>query len=129
MFDKNEARLRWRSPLHTQGLRGAHRPPLKLYAGIHDGWTGAVPITHSIRMFNRLAAERAAGSMVDEATVRRLVEQRALAGLATAPVGGRKAHLRRAVEGAELVIFEGGHEMLTDAVIADIETALASGKR
>lgn len=126
-LDETEARRR--SPLHMPMPPEGRRAPLKLYAGIHDGWTGSVPITHSIRMFNRLAAERGPDDMVDEATVSQLVEKRSLAEAAYTPVSGRKVHLRRAVDGAELAIFEGGHEMLTDTVIADIETALASGKR
>ena len=126
-LDETEARRR--SPLHMPMQTNGHRPPLKLYAGVHDGWTGSVPITHSIRMFNRFAAERWPDGVVDEATVRQLVEQRSLAGAAYTPIAGRKVHLRRAVDGAELSIFEGGHEMLTDIVIADIEAALAAGKR
>src|SRR5690606_23758134 len=30
---------------------------LYIYEGVHDGYTGSVPITHSLKMYNRLVAD------------------------------------------------------------------------
>jgi pimeloyl-ACP methyl ester carboxylesterase len=50
-LDENEARLRspifWDMPTTPKGR-------LEIYAGINDGYTGSVPISHSVLFFNRL---------------------------------------------------------------------------
>src|SRR5690606_13022968 len=43
-----------RSPLHWLNA-DLPKSPLKIYAGIHDGYTGSVPISHSINFYNRVA--------------------------------------------------------------------------
>lgn len=91
--------------------------PLKsgidLYAGIDDGWTGSVPVSHSIRFFNRLADHLSAPKVV--------VSDRDLIGLKNRTwqadrdqglLGSRKIILRREMPDATLAIFQGGHEML-----------------
>ncbi|MGL4324837.1 MAG: alpha/beta hydrolase family protein, partial [Beijerinckiaceae bacterium] len=51
----DEAEARRRSPLFMPSAKPELLMRTKIYAGIHDGWTGSVPISHSLRMFNHIA--------------------------------------------------------------------------
>ncbi len=92
---------------------------LCIYEGIHDGYTGSVPITHSIRMYNRLVEEFYAGqhesALVPERTITDLVTRR-LGYHHPFRIGGRRVHLEKGhlsnEGGIKLTIFEGGHEQL-----------------
>jgi len=106
-----------RSPL-TMG-NGQPDTAVYIFAGIHDGFTGSVPITHSVRLFNRLAELYGSpGQKVDDATLIEMLDRRVGPDSAKGKkIGGRLVHLERSVGGAHLTIFEGGHEMLTHATI------------
>lgn len=56
VFNVDEARLR--SPLFQKFPKELRKnSKLFIYEGIHDGYVGSVPITHSINMYNRLVTE------------------------------------------------------------------------
>jgi lysophospholipase L1-like esterase/pimeloyl-ACP methyl ester carboxylesterase len=131
VFNKNEA-LR-RSPLmqkFPQELRKDAR--LLIYEGIHDGYTGSVPITHSINMYNRLLGEiKYHVSSLDEIMKKAnsdqdLVSESEIINLLTKRINpepdkknalfGRSVYLFRNVENIQLTIFEGGHEQLPQAL-------------
>jgi hypothetical protein len=122
---------RKRSPL-TMG-DGQPETPVYIFAGIHDGFTGSVPITHSVRLFNRLAELYGLpGQKVDDATLIEMLERRVGPESAKGKkIGDRLVHLERSAGAAHLTIFEGGHEMLTHAtmpiLIKDYES-IRSGK-
>ena len=114
-----------RSPVTS--LWRAHIIPMDINAGIHDGHAGkggegSVPVGHSIRAFNELAkASEKPSDIIPEDVIdyiereeripegfeRRVVED---------PSYGRTIHLRRVSSMARLTLFEGGHEILFDAV-------------
>lgn len=120
-FDVAEARKR--SPLlmeYQPVLRkGAF---LNIYAGIHDGYTGSVPISHSVKIFNKLLPEmysEKAKELFNDSILLSLLSKR------TNPfpdtlleLGGRKIHLIRELPGLSLTIFEGGHEMIVPQALS-----------
>lgn len=109
---------RLRSPLTY--LASAKGVNLHIQAGIHDGHTGSVPVSHSLLAFNAVAepADRLAPE-----EIRYFVEQRAvpepLRRDITDPAYGAKRPLFRRTSGtATVTIFEGGHELVAEAAIA-----------
>ncbi len=108
-----------RSPLTF--LHNATKVKIDINAGIHDGHTGSVPISHSIDAFNILAdtADR-----IDEAQKNFFVQQEKVPpDLVTSekiddPYYGEKIVLfRRESNNARLTIFEGGHEIIYPAAL------------
>jgi pimeloyl-ACP methyl ester carboxylesterase len=110
-----------RSPLHWSIVE----PPaarLEIYAGIHDGHDGSVPISHSILFFNRMAELSGHHD--------RMVSPETTAGLLTRGLGsetrpgrsidGREVMFAREAGSVSLTIFDGGHEMLPGHVIARV---------
>jgi pimeloyl-ACP methyl ester carboxylesterase len=108
----NEEEARRRSPLHWPLPKEA-RAPIELYAGIDDGYAGSVPISHSLRFFNRLAGQYGVPEdQITEVEIDDLLQRN------TAPtketIADRKVHFRRVRPYASITIFEGGHEMLPE---------------
>lgn len=104
---------------------GAVRPavPLDINAGIHDGHTGSVPVSHGIRAFNAVAA---AADRLPEPAVERMVETRSvpedLRFRGIDPLyASRPVLLRRTSDGARLSVFDGGHEILIEAGLTWLE--------
>ena len=116
-FDAAEARRR--SPLYRP-FPGGKRQGAKLFIneGIHDGYTGSVPVTHSIRMYNRLVRdmEPESGKEVTPEEIIDLVTKRCNPAADTMhKLGGRTVWLRRTCGDVTLTLFEGGHEQLPQA--------------
>jgi poly(3-hydroxybutyrate) depolymerase len=111
-----DAELRLRSPVHH--LANAKDLPVEIAAGIHDGYTGSVPIHHSIDAFNAIA--RALDETpVGAATIQRLSQK----DYAEPPEFvddsyGRGIHLRQTAGASRVTIFEGGHEGIPAAAAA-----------
>ena len=117
---KVDAQYRQRSPLPF--LKNSSKVPLDIAAGIHDGHTGSVPISHSLLAFNEIA----------KATGDRLITANEMKQLSI-PQGrlehplpldqehdkalGRKIYLRRYAGQSRVTIFEGGHEGVTAAAL------------
>jgi hypothetical protein len=106
-----------RSPLTY--LSRAAGVPIDINAGIHDGHTGSVPISQSLRAFNLLAekadrlSEDEIAYFVDEARVPPHLRSDRTMG----SYGGKQILFRRQSRRARVTIFDGGHEI-------DIEAAL-----
>lgn len=120
-FDVAEARKR--SPeLMDLPIAKRKNSVLRIHTGIHDGYTGSVPVTHSINMFNHLVSQIFPvdqDKIVLDSLKLVLLEKR----MNPAPdtnlvLGGRKVHLYREVPGISLTIFEGGHEMIVPQALA-----------
>jgi len=108
-----------RSPVFH--LHRATQVPLDLWAGVNDGHTGSVPVAHTLRAFNVMAA--AAGQpAVSEVEIKELSEQRRLSkpqpeDLRPDPEAQRGIVLRRTSRLARVTIFEGGHEGLPEPAV------------
>jgi len=104
---------RHRSPLTHLGNARAAQVSAYIVTGIHDGWTGSVPVGHAFRGFNALAAEKDRVSEADIAAIER--DQRIPASLVGEKTSDpfysekMKIHFRRTSGPVQLTIFEGGH--------------------
>ena len=105
-----------RSPLYWETpLAKIQDAEVHIYAGIHDGVTGSVPFTHSIRFYNKLMADtrvKDSSAHVSDVETETLLRTRLPLG-EFGNVGDRRICLKKSKGNTTLVIFEGGHEMLT----------------
>lgn len=131
IFNKEEALKR--SPI-AQKYPKERRKDAKLfiYEGIHDGYTGSVPMTHSIHMYNRLVGElkynttNSDNIMSQASTDPDLVSEKEIISLVTKRINpeydksqslfGRSIHLFRKFGNIQLTIFEGKHEQISQAL-------------
>jgi len=108
--------LHYRSPVHH--IASAKDLALDLNAGVNDGYTGSVPIHHTLDVFNVIAKARGVQGIGPEA-MRQLSERQLEAFADTEEtVCDRKIYLRRHVGPCRVTIFEGGHEQLPEAAMA-----------
>lgn len=111
---KVNAEYRKRSPLTW--LPQARGVPLDIEAGIHDGHTGSVPVSHSLNAFNVLAVANGRPELqfADAEIQSLLKERRVPPSLAfqgeTPAVRKHKILLQRSAGPARVTLFEGGHE-------------------
>jgi poly(3-hydroxybutyrate) depolymerase len=110
-----DACYRKRSPVYF--LDRAKDLPVDINAGIHDGYTGSVPIHHTLDAFNVIAMARG-DEPVPEETVAALGRREGLADPPVDPAYGRGIHLRATAGPSRVTIFEGGHEGLAGAACA-----------
>lgn len=102
-----------RSPLAWLARARAANVPVYIVTGIHDGWTGSVPVGHSFRAFNALADASDAVSEADIATI----EETQAVPAALAYTGAKdpfypekiRIHFRRTSANVRFTLFEGGH--------------------
>jgi pimeloyl-ACP methyl ester carboxylesterase len=113
---KSRSPLFWQFPEKLNGR-------LEIYAGIHDGHTGSVPISHSIEFFNRLAAH--------SGRVENMVAHQDFVALLTYGIneettygfiGKRRIFFKSDISNASLIVFDGGHEMLSDYCFKRLQT-------
>lgn len=115
-----DAQYRDRSPVFH--LHRAVDLPVMIWAGVEDGHAGSVPVSHSLRAFNAIAAAHG-NAVISEAEISQLVEQRRLknplpSDQSTDPELSREILLRRTSRDALVTIFDGGHESLPEAAFA-----------
>lgn len=93
-----------------------------IHAGIHDGYKGSVPISHSINFYNKILADCGAtdsSNFVTASEKTSLLKQIPPAGV-IGEIGGRKLYLEKHYKNVTLMIFEGGHEMLFDVAMNEL---------
>ncbi|MDX1564146.1 MAG: prolyl oligopeptidase family serine peptidase [Phycisphaeraceae bacterium] len=100
-------------------IAGAKNVNLDLNAGIHDGHTGSVPISHTLRAFNALTAEEDHFS-ADQ--IRHMTETRTVAEGIEKPkpdptYGDKQPLVRRIAGRTRITIFQGGHEIIPEAAL------------
>ena len=109
-----------RSPLTW--LKQAINVPLDINAGIHDGHRGSVPISHSLRAFNILAHEKDKLSDLHIAhfTSRSAVPEELIKPMKNDTAYGeqRQPLWRGESSRVRVTIFNGGHEMIPEAIFA-----------
>ena len=104
-------------------LHKAKDVPLDINAGIHDGHTGSVPISHSLIAFNVVAAKP---DRISDEDIKHFVEKEAVPPALQAPIADRtygrsKPLFRRTSGKARVTIFEGGHTILAKAALPWLE--------
>ena len=117
-----DAEYRKRSPLfHLADAKGV---AIDLNVGIHDGYTGSIPVTHSLLAFNRLAEVngKSSAKLSDEHIAFMRKQRKVPPALADEREDDgtrqKKVIFRRSAGPARLTVFEGTHEGDTHAAIA-----------
>lgn len=112
--DFNQQKAEERSPISWE-MPEKPKGQLEIYAGINDGYTGSVPISHSIMFFNRLVKHYGyTGSVVGQADIIKLLTRSIERTKTLSTIGGREVVYKRDTKPVSLVIFDGTHEMLTE---------------
>lgn len=109
-----------RSPLYGEVPVGKlNSSMLKIYAGIHDGYTGAVPIVHSIAFFNKIVASLGGKNedQVSPEDQNQMLTTRTTPGKISRKIGDRDVLYSKMYKNVSLTIFEGGHEILVDEIL------------
>lgn len=91
--------------------------PVDINAGIHEGHTGSVPVSHSIRAFNLLAQP---WDEIDKSQIEFFVETQSVpkelqSEISDEAYGEKQPLFRRSSENVRLTIFDGGHEIIHQA--------------
>jgi len=109
---------RRRSPVTY--LRNAVKVPLDINAGINDGHTGSVPVSHSLRAFNLVAApdDRISQEDIEFFTEKAQVPPHLEAKLTDTAYGEKTPLFRRSSGKARITIFAGGHEIVYEAALS-----------
>jgi hypothetical protein len=99
---------------------------LKIYAGIHDGYTGSVPITQSLKFYNKVLRDLGVDDQdafvpVDDMLY--MLETRLSPNPETdwGVLQDRKILYKKRYGNLQLVIFEGSHEPLRKALLLEIQ--------
>ena len=97
---------------------------LSIYTGIHDGYSGSVPITQSLKFYNKVvrdfsSQEKSATISVGE--MLSLLERRNARYQMVGESNRGDIHFQRSFnDNVFIYVFEGGHEMLIDRAFADL---------
>ena len=124
---KLDSQKAWdRSPIFWDSpIKKRKNSVLQIYAGIHDGYTGSVPISHSIDFYNKLLFdfhEKNDENFVSEKDSEILLTTQSFT--KSGPVrmiDNRKIHYQKSFKNISLTIFEGGHEILRNVALDRLE--------
>lgn len=119
-FDVQKARERspfyWKTPVKKR-----RNSTLQIYAGVHDGYTGSVPISQSINFYNKLlidAKEPDLQKFISDQDKLTLIKTQSFPNIRNnKSLGDRAILYQKSSEKITLTIFEGTHEMLNKAVL------------
>ena len=112
-----DVQYRKRSPLTWLG--NASEVPLDINAGITDGHTGSVPISHSLKAFNLLAQpqDKIKDKEIDHFTEKSKVPESLFSADSDPSYGEKNQPLWRAKSNlVRITIFNGGHQMIPSAI-------------
>lgn len=94
---------------------------LNIYEGVHDGYTGSVPISHSVLFYNKIALALFPNEkehIVADSTIFSLLSKQINPAADTLQkLNGRVIQLYKQLPGLSLTIFEGTHEMLVSPAL------------
>jgi pimeloyl-ACP methyl ester carboxylesterase len=112
-----------RSPVfHLQNVGDL---PVSILAGVQDGHSGSVPVSHSLFAFNTIAAAHGSrvvsNDEIEQLRANRMLTNPQASDLMEDRVLGRKIHLHRTSGTSSVTIFEGGHESIPEAAFGWLE--------
>lgn len=124
---------RRRSPLYWS-LPETPSARIEIFAGINDGYTGIVPISHSIRFFNRLVdAYGPREELVTPDEISALMSRGLSHRSDMVQIAGRTVLFQRNAPFGSFTVFEGGHEMPAEFCFAQLQSLMrddqAAGRR
>lgn len=115
ILDIEEAQRR--SPIYASTpVEKLKSSELAIFAGIHDGVQGSVPFAHSIYMYNKLLKDLKVedkSQYVSNKEIKKLVKYRK-AFKDNGTIQDREICLEKSYGNIQLIIFNGGHEMLSE---------------
>ena len=124
-FDAEKAK--GRSPLFwTTPIKKRKKSHLQIYAGIHDGYTGSVPISHSINFYNKLLTdykEKDKSKFVSADDASLMLKTQAFSNSnqkTTTLLDDRAILYQKSSKNIQLTIFEGTHEILIKVVLEQL---------
>ncbi|MCB0634872.1 MAG: prolyl oligopeptidase family serine peptidase, partial [Lewinella sp.] len=125
-YDINRAEARQRSPYFMlTPVRKRTNSKLFIFAGIHDGYTGSVPITQSLNFYNKVVQDFEPGhtaSLVSKEDMLTLLARRTKTiSHPSQAIKGWTHYQRRYQDKVQVTIFEGGHEILYDRALDHLE--------
>jgi len=116
----NAEEARKRSPLYMMTpTRKRAAAKLMIFAGIHDGYQGSVPITQSLKFYNKVIADFGASEddFISHDEMIDLVTMRTYPDALEENIVDRRIIYKRNYQDISVTIFEGRHEMLTDIAL------------
>lgn len=121
-FDSAKAKDRspqsWKTPVKKR-----KNSTIQIFTGIHDGYTGPVPISHSVNFYNKLLSDNGiADSLlyVSQKDLDYMVNKQAFTVTGNLKIGNRTVYYQKKAKNIMLTVFEGGHEMLSKEVLGYI---------
>ena len=92
---------------------------LFIYAGIHDGYEGSVPVSQSLNFYNKVIRDFGASNdkIISDKEILDLVSMRTSPTLPNKKIGNRNIIYERNYKNISLLLFEGKHEMLYDVAL------------
>jgi hypothetical protein len=92
---------------------------LSIYAGIHDGYDGSVPVSQSIIFYNKVIRDFGAPDeqLISDDEIIDLLSMRSYPEKPDELLGERQVVFRRSYKNISLVLFEGRHEMLSEVAL------------
>jgi len=114
-----------RSPLYwATPVKLRKNSKLQIFAGIHDGYTGPVPISHSVNFYNKLLSdtgEKDSLHYVSANDLKIMITTQSFPTPTTTKLGTSTIHYQKASKNFMLTIFEGGHDLLSEQAVELIE--------
>jgi dienelactone hydrolase len=124
-FDAQKAKER--SPLYWKTpVKKRKNSLLQIYVGVHDGYTGSVPISQSINFYNKLlvdSKEKDKSHFVSDEEATILLKTQTFTPQKTPKNLGNRAILyQKTSKNINMTVFEGTHEILNDVALEMIAT-------
>lgn len=98
---------------------------LFIYAGVHDGYTGSVPITQSLNFYNKVVGDfddPDENALIPSGDIITLLTYRGYPASDKDLLGGREIHYRRSYKDrVQITIFEGRHERVNEVALKQID--------
>ena len=93
---------------------------LFIYTGIHDGYTGSVPVTHSLLFYNKVVTDLGAAEkdLISDDEIIKLATYRMFPYPWKREIDGKRVYYKKNCQGeVVLTVFDGSHEMLPGAAL------------
>ncbi len=115
-----------RSPLFMPIARRDGK--IHLFAGLNDGYSGSVPISHSILFWNRLCRDY--GYTEDIFALEDIIAllTKGILPLKGKGIGGRNVFAHKTNSVGSITVFEGGHEILVEYCFEMIKADAVNSK-
>ncbi|MBM1105020.1 prolyl oligopeptidase family serine peptidase [Aurantibacter crassamenti] len=125
-YSLNEEEAIKRSPFYMQTpVDNRKNSKLYIYAGIHDGYTGSVPITQSLNFYNKVIADfdkDEKNAIIPQEDIIEMVASRNFIKRTEDTIANRQIHYQKTYKDlVKITIFEGTHECLTSVALNQVE--------